>query len=518
MVELRIYEGEGPLSALEDITFSYDANFFLFATLEAARNIAHGRVQQPSTPLVPVLTGMPVSGMAYLDRPTEAGYFIFPDLSVRHEGKYRLSFNLYEETKKQGDLDVDPSEQKPKAINGQDADGASFDWRLEVKSDPFVVYSAKKFPGLAESTALSRTVAEQGCRVRIRRDVRMRRREGKNIGDFEETNEDEYSRAGRPSEQSQQPYRERSNSANSDDGRAPYADSQRRMSGDYPPQSYSYTPSPVAGHAAPPPTGGHLVFGGNSAGSQYQAPPPHFAQPAPPPPPTQPYQSNPSSFHQPTPSQYGAPPPAPTHNGYPYDRQYPKSAFPANPPREQRELESEYRRASITYAPLHGPQPGSYIPVDPNYNRLPYHGYSQRPHSPSLHTSVDLPPLQMPPMESKYDHVSSSPGPLSSVNRIQPPLPNPSYERGHQDRPFTYPGPLVAAPHAEPERNGKRTYDAVFNSASNNEPLFNGMRPTSSHHQGMFDDDDDDEPEIKMAYKRADGSRFMRELPTLTPG
>ena len=47
----------------------------------------------------------------------------------------------------------------------------SFDWRMEVKSDLFTVYSAKKFPGLAESTNLSRTVAEQGCRVRIRRDV-----------------------------------------------------------------------------------------------------------------------------------------------------------------------------------------------------------------------------------------------------------------------------------------------------------------------------------------------------------
>ena len=38
---------------------------------------------------VPVLTGCPVSN---------GNYFLFPDLSVRHEGNYRLCFNLYEMT------------------------------------------------------------------------------------------------------------------------------------------------------------------------------------------------------------------------------------------------------------------------------------------------------------------------------------------------------------------------------------------------------------------------------------
>ena len=56
-------------------------------------------------------------------------------------------------------------------------------YRLEVKSVPFSVYSAKRFPGLAESTNISRIVAEQGCRVRIRRDVRMRRRDVKSSKD-----------------------------------------------------------------------------------------------------------------------------------------------------------------------------------------------------------------------------------------------------------------------------------------------------------------------------------------------
>ena len=93
VVQLKIYESDSK----NEITFSHNANFFLFATLEPARQIAHGRVSTGTgSASFPVLTGMPVAGMAYLDRPTAGGYFIFPDLSVRHEGKFRLSFNLYE--------------------------------------------------------------------------------------------------------------------------------------------------------------------------------------------------------------------------------------------------------------------------------------------------------------------------------------------------------------------------------------------------------------------------------------
>lgn len=188
MVELRILEGE----AKTDITFAYNANFFLYTTLENARPIAQGRVP-PATTTFPVLTGMPVAGMAYLDRPGPAGYFIFPDLSVRHEGKYRLSFNLFEELKDPKDADVEPASASPadtRQLRNSMAAQAHVHFRLEVKSLPFNVYSAKKFPGLAESTSLSRIVAEQGCRVRIRRDVRMRRRDTKSTKGFDEWDEE----------------------------------------------------------------------------------------------------------------------------------------------------------------------------------------------------------------------------------------------------------------------------------------------------------------------------------------
>lgn len=494
VVELRIFSLNG--AEKEDITFSYSANFFLFATLEVARPMAHGRVQQATaSQQVPVLTGMPVSGMAYLDRPTEAGYFIFPDLSVRHEGMYRLSFNLYEEMR---EGDPEPQSEKTRAVSGPGAPDASFDWRMEVKSAEFTVYSAKKFPGLAESTALSRTVAEQGCRVRIRRDVRMRRREGKNGGDFEEAGEGDYERS-RPVQDF-----ESQHCAPSDD-RPSYEAEQRRHYPEQYPRSYSS--SPVTENTAVPP-GGHLGFIGGST-SQYQAPPqPQFA---PPPAPTQSYQPPQTSFAVPQYRPQVAP--APAHNAYGYDRQYPQSAFPSNPPREQREFEPEYRRASYT-----APQPISYPAVDSNYSRPPYHGYGQRPDSPP----PALAPLKLHGLEPKFDS-TSPPAPLSAVKTIAPPLPSPGFARGQEGpNPYSqYSAPLAAAdPVRDNARNGKRSFDTVFPSSSvaTTKPLHSGMRPSSSHDTNVDEDDDDDFMEtarLKMLYKRADGSHYSRQLPPL---
>lgn len=140
-----------------------NASYFLYASLEHGRPVAHGRMP-PDDRHKAIITGTPVAGVVYLDRPSPAGYFIYPDLSVRHEGIYRLCFNLFEELKDENDLDAHSADTVLCAMH-----------RLEVKTTPFPVYIAKKFPGLSSSTTLSRTFAEQGCRVRIRRDVRLRK-------------------------------------------------------------------------------------------------------------------------------------------------------------------------------------------------------------------------------------------------------------------------------------------------------------------------------------------------------
>ncbi|KAL3481896.1 velvet factor-domain-containing protein [Aspergillus californicus] len=174
VVSMQIFESD-PLDDTHqtDITSSYgSSNFFLFATLETARTMAHGRLVP--TPSCPVLTGVPVA----------AGYFIFPDLSVRHEGNYRLHFNLFEQTKDPKNHTHGTEDPAPPIPGKLSAPQEFLEYRLEVMSKPFTVYSAKKFPGLTTSTNLSRIIAEQGCRVRIRRDVRMRRRGDKRSDDY----------------------------------------------------------------------------------------------------------------------------------------------------------------------------------------------------------------------------------------------------------------------------------------------------------------------------------------------
>lgn len=83
------------------------------------------------------------------------GFFVFPDLSIRVEGRYRLKLCLFE-------------------IIGQSVHHCK-----SVYSDPFHVYTAKRFPGMEESTRLSRSFAEQGLKVRVRKHPRSRRRESK---------------------------------------------------------------------------------------------------------------------------------------------------------------------------------------------------------------------------------------------------------------------------------------------------------------------------------------------------
>ncbi|KAJ2061397.1 hypothetical protein GGI17_003078 [Coemansia sp. S146] len=77
-------------------------------------------------------------------------YFVFPNLSIRLEGRYRLRFSLIK-------------------LPSMTDDNAMFPvFVTSVFTDPFDVYSIKTFPGMIESTALSRTLAMQGLKIPIR--------------------------------------------------------------------------------------------------------------------------------------------------------------------------------------------------------------------------------------------------------------------------------------------------------------------------------------------------------------
>jgi hypothetical protein len=99
---------------------------------------------------------------------TEGGFFVFGDLSVKQEGRFRLRFTLYE--------------------RDDEADEPSFNFVSELVTNVFTVYSSKNFPGMTESTFLTRTFSDQGVKLRLRKDTRAltTRKRSRQAGDSPE--------------------------------------------------------------------------------------------------------------------------------------------------------------------------------------------------------------------------------------------------------------------------------------------------------------------------------------------
>ncbi|KIL64314.1 hypothetical protein M378DRAFT_24595 [Amanita muscaria Koide BX008] len=135
-------------------SFLQNPYYFMFASLAKPEDDAElhwlkdGRTR--------CTTGSVVSSLYHLKDPQnnneDAGFFVFPDLSVRTEGSYRLKLSLFEVV------------------------GNTVRHCKSIYSTPFYVYTAKKFPGMEESTPLSCSLADQGIKIRIRKDIRVRKR------------------------------------------------------------------------------------------------------------------------------------------------------------------------------------------------------------------------------------------------------------------------------------------------------------------------------------------------------
>jgi hypothetical protein len=80
--------------------------------------------------------------------------FVFPDLTVKKEGQFQLRFVL---------------------MNLEEDQGTPGEWVTicQCYSEIFTVHSSRTFPGMAESTPLTRMFADQGVRVRLRKDSRQ---------------------------------------------------------------------------------------------------------------------------------------------------------------------------------------------------------------------------------------------------------------------------------------------------------------------------------------------------------
>ncbi|KAI8393842.1 velvet factor-domain-containing protein [Radiomyces spectabilis] len=129
-----------------DEHFLYSAYLFVYATLIDAKagtdlHIINGN-QTTAGALVQSL-----HKLKDVDN-RDGAFFVFPDISVRLEGFYKLKFTLFE-------------------IVGLDVRCL-----CSVLSDPFQVYSPKSFPGMSESTFLTRSFSDQGVRIRVRKETR----------------------------------------------------------------------------------------------------------------------------------------------------------------------------------------------------------------------------------------------------------------------------------------------------------------------------------------------------------
>ncbi|KAK5053677.1 hypothetical protein LTR16_010735, partial [Cryomyces antarcticus] len=123
------------------------------------------------------LMGQLVASPAVLkdENDREGCFFCFPDLSCRTPGDFRLRFVL---------MRIDP-------MNLQ-AGGYS-PIITEVLSDVFTVYTAKDFPGMRPSSALTIALKSQGCNIQVKKgkERTVARSRGHASDDDEEEEEDD---------------------------------------------------------------------------------------------------------------------------------------------------------------------------------------------------------------------------------------------------------------------------------------------------------------------------------------
>ena len=85
-------------------------------------------------------------------------FFIFPDLSCRQNGHYRLRFTLM------------------KVSMPNMTEGGQGSITGSIDSEVFEVFSAKDFPGMRASTALTKDLKRQGATVSVKKGKSQRKR------------------------------------------------------------------------------------------------------------------------------------------------------------------------------------------------------------------------------------------------------------------------------------------------------------------------------------------------------
>lgn len=129
--------------------------FIVHATLLSIDGVFSNDEFLEGLPTPTRLAGTTITSLTHVRNPLPGKFlFIFNDLSIRQEGKYRLKFRMYEVLSDQG-LVL---------------------FRAETVSSIITAYSPKNFPGLGTSSDLIKEIAQQGHRVRVRKESTLNKR------------------------------------------------------------------------------------------------------------------------------------------------------------------------------------------------------------------------------------------------------------------------------------------------------------------------------------------------------
>ncbi|TIB11583.1 hypothetical protein E3P89_01936 [Wallemia ichthyophaga] len=154
IVQLKVFSHHNSLKMRQDLSFNHLQSPYFFVYCSLASEHSDHELHLLSETKTRYTTGN-VTSSVYCLRDldlSEVLVAVFPDVSVRVEGRFRLKFSLFEIS-------------NSKTFH-----------RKSLFSNPFTVFSAKRFPGMDQSTELSQCLANQGLKIRIRRDNRRDRR------------------------------------------------------------------------------------------------------------------------------------------------------------------------------------------------------------------------------------------------------------------------------------------------------------------------------------------------------
>ena len=151
IIQLVVSDPHTGVVDLDDLRYSYNIVHCMLWNAEGTGE--ESALVQPDRRATRRLMGQLVASpsLAKDEQDVEGCFFCFPDLSCRTHGKYRLRFVL---------MRIDAANLHV---------GGLCSIVTEALSDVFTVYTAKDFPGMRPSSALTRALKLQGCNIQVKK-------------------------------------------------------------------------------------------------------------------------------------------------------------------------------------------------------------------------------------------------------------------------------------------------------------------------------------------------------------